>query len=122
MKILIFDLSETLFDTQKNVPLILKSELETLIIKGWTLNLFTAADKKYTQNIVNRFYNGVFELIITKDDVLNTKPNSEGLVKILFNYKDLEEIIYIGDSQNDFLAAQSLNIAFATPQLFKLLL
>ena len=54
---------------------------------------------------------GYFDLIVTSSDVEQPKPHPEVLLKIL-NYFDLSphQVIYIGDSQVDELAARAAKI------------
>ncbi len=64
---------------------------------------------------------GYFDLVVTSSDVMRPKPHPEALFKIL-NYFDLEpyQMIYIGDSQVDEMAARSAAIplvAFRNRQL-----
>lgn len=56
-----------------------------------------------------------FELLITGDDVKNAKPNPEGILKAIkhFNIKNIEKVLYIGDTNYDYLAACAAGIKFA---------
>lgn len=55
-----------------------------------------------------------FEYVITRDDVDQTKPSPEGILKVmsLMNLKD-HEVIYIGDTAGDIHAAKHAGIANA---------
>lgn len=56
-----------------------------------------------------------FELIIAGDDVINSKPNPEGIHKAMkhYNIKNKEKVLYIGDTVFDYLAAKAIGIKFA---------
>ncbi len=54
-----------------------------------------------------------FNLIVGRDDVLNTKPAPDMLLKIAWKFKlEKKEIIFIGDSDNDMKAANAAGIRF----------
>ncbi|MGA7224206.1 MAG: HAD family hydrolase [Candidatus Acidiferrales bacterium] len=54
---------------------------------------------------------GVFQTIVTTEDVANPKPAPDGLLKIL-NGRDPDEALYLGDNVDDALAAQSAKVPF----------
>ena len=54
---------------------------------------------------------GLFDVIITGDDVINPKPNSEGLLKTLSLLEiNNSDAIYVGDSDADVIAGVKANI------------
>lgn len=54
-----------------------------------------------------------FDLIVGFEDVLITKPHPMGIEKILKHIPtDKENILFIGDGQNDFYAASNADIEF----------
>lgn len=55
----------------------------------------------------------LFDIVITSDMVTNSKPDPESINLIIdeFNLKK-EETIYIGDSQNDAIAAKNASVYF----------
>lgn len=54
-----------------------------------------------------------FDLIVGFEDVLTTKPHPTGIKKILeYTPTDKENILFIGDGQNDFYAASNADIEF----------
>lgn len=57
----------------------------------------------------------LFDLVIAGDDVKNLKPSPEGIYKALdfFEVKDLSKVLYIGDTNFDYLAARNAQIKFA---------
>ena len=54
---------------------------------------------------------GVFQTIVTTEDVANPKPAPDGLLKIL-NGRGPDEALYLGDNVDDALAAQSAKVPF----------
>jgi HAD superfamily phosphatase len=54
---------------------------------------------------------GVFQTIVTTEDVANPKPAPDGLLKILGG-RDPGEALYVGDNVDDALAAQSAKVPF----------
>jgi HAD superfamily phosphatase len=54
---------------------------------------------------------GVFQTIVTTEDVVNPKPAPDGLLKIL-NGRDPSEALYLGDNVDDALAAQAARVPF----------
>jgi HAD superfamily phosphatase len=54
---------------------------------------------------------GVFQTIVTTEDVANPKPAPDGLLKIL-NGRDPSEALYLGDNVDDALAAQAARVPF----------
>jgi phosphoglycolate phosphatase-like HAD superfamily hydrolase len=56
-----------------------------------------------------------FDLIVTGDDVINHKPNPDGLLKILDQFKiEPEKALLVGDAPSDIKAAKSAGIKSAT--------
>lgn len=54
---------------------------------------------------------GLFDVIITGDDVINPKPDSEGLLKALSILEVINsDTIYIGDSDADVIAGMRANV------------
>lgn len=54
---------------------------------------------------------GLFDVIITGDDVIKPKPDPEGLLKALSLLKvESSEAIYIGDSDADIIAGLQANV------------
>ena len=65
---------------------------------------------------------GYFDLVVTSSDVKRPKPYPDELIRIL-EYFDLEshQVIYVGDSRLDELAAKAAGIplvAYRNPALF----
>jgi HAD superfamily phosphatase len=54
---------------------------------------------------------GVFQTIVTTEDVVKPKPAPDGLLKIL-NGRDPSEALYLGDNVDDALAAQAARVPF----------
>lgn len=53
----------------------------------------------------------LFEKIITRDDVLLVKPDTEGMLKIIDNQK-VEDFIYLGDADSDKKTAEAVGMDF----------
>ena len=74
-----------------------------------------ATNRANTMGAVLDFYDlkVLFELVVTSLDVENAKPAPDQLVKIM-NHFDVSahEILYIGDSSTDQLAAQAAGVPF----------
>ena len=64
--------------------------------------------------IIDKFFKSLqFDSILTSDDVLHSKPDPEGLLKIckLVN-STTEETIYVGDTSYDFKTSEKAKIDF----------
>jgi len=56
-----------------------------------------------------------FDMIITGDDVVNHKPNAEGIINFLNKYElDKERVLMIGDLPQDIYAARSAGVKVAS--------
>jgi len=89
-----------------------KEVIDRLKSEGYKLAIFTSKNKEMTLYTlkISGFAN-YFDLIISRDDVINPKPNIEGLLKIrdFFNI-NLDDILYIGDSKFDYLTSLNAKI------------
>jgi len=122
-RLLIFDLSNTLFDLNKELVLISRNKLETVKNKGDILAIFTASPKIEVERVVNSYYPDIFNKIVHSGSVINTKPDPEGLFIIIETFKDqFEEVIFIGDSLNDKLAAESAKVKFVEAHMYNSIL
>lgn len=82
--------------------------LKKLKEKGKRLAIFTGKGRKSIEISLEKLnLNEYFDFIVSDDDVCFSKPNSEGILKVLdyFNAKE-EEVVFIGDSDADILAAK----------------
>ena len=97
----------TMFEGIKDVLIYLKE-------KNKFLGIITSRDKEelYELECLSSYLN-LFDVIVTSDMIKNPKPNPESINFVLEKYhlKNLETV-YIGDSENDFIAAKSANILF----------
>ena len=75
---------------------------------GYKVAILTTRMKESTKSCLKICGFGEFDDIITFDDVKSTKPNPEGLFKIVKKHKlNGDDLIMIGDSKADVLAGQS---------------
>ena len=89
----------------------IKNELNK-IKKKYNIALFTSKNKKRVDKILHNF-KIKFEKIVTMDDVVKTKPDPEGLLKIIKLYPyNKNKIFYLGDTNHDFFAAKKSKIKF----------
>ena len=58
--------------------------------------------------------NDIFEIIICPEDVKNCKPNPEGILLAINHFNvNLEDTLYVGDGERDYLSSRNANIDFA---------
>lgn len=82
------------------------------IKKNYYIAIFTSKNKFRTMKCL-KFINLKFDKIITADDVKNTKPSPEGLIKIKrFFFKKTNKFIYFGDTNYDYLAAKKIGMNY----------
>lgn len=86
--------------------------LKELKQKNIKVALFTSSPKKITRIILKKFkLEKYFDYLVCKEDVKNSKPNKEGLIKIMNKFKT-KNLVFIGDSKYDKLAAKNAKIKF----------
>ena len=85
-------------------------ELLTLLKeKGYSTTVLTRSGKEATKillekNLIIKF----FDMVITRDDIIQSKPSSEGILKIINNYKfNPEFFLMIGDHPYDIIAGKN---------------
>ena len=92
---------------EKNIKKVLKK-----LKKKYDLAVFTSKDKTRTLRILKKEKN-LFNYIITPEDVDYGKPNPQGLKIIKSTGKyEKKNMIYIGDSEYDYLAAKKMKIKY----------
>lgn len=107
-------LDETLEPIKDAVKLV-----EELAQEGYDLAILTTRAKSSTNDCLLKcgFKLEDFKAIMTLDDVENTKPNPEGVFKIVNDYKlNSDDVIIVGDSTADIKAGQGFGaytIAFS---------
>ncbi len=77
---------------------------------NYYLALVTTASKKNTYDIL-KYFNKVelFDLILTHDDIKNSKPNPEGFIKTLEHFKvEAKDAIVFEDSEVGIEAAEKI--------------
>ena len=99
---------ESLVDINPEIRELLKS-LKELEIK---IGIFTGKAKRSLDISLKALdMDGLFDVIITGDDVINPKPDSEGLLKALTMLEiNNSDAIYIGDSDADVIAGVQANV------------
>lgn len=75
------------------------------------LAIFTGRLRWEAHVTLNRFCPNVFTPVIGSDDVINTKPNPEGLLKIRDEVPH-HRLWYVGDTVDDARASRAANVPF----------
>lgn len=90
------------------------STLTKLQLENFDIAIFTNNSRKLTDYGMKNFKLGQYtDVIITRDDVKEAKPNPEGLIKIMNHFnKSTEQTIFIGDSWLDAETAQEAGVDF----------
>ncbi|MGJ0639238.1 HAD family hydrolase [Xenorhabdus bovienii] len=86
--------------------------LKSLNDIGCKVGLFTGRKKETTIYLLEKI--NIFEYfrsIITSDDVVHSKPSTEGLVKVIKELNGMNEVsLYIGDTLTDIKIASKLKV------------
>lgn len=92
----------------ENITLLLKK----LNYKGKRLAVFTGKGRKSIQISMKKLeLEKYFNYIVSDDDVANSKPDSEGILKILDHYNATPlDAIFFGDSDADIISAKKANV------------
>ncbi|MCO7176216.1 HAD family hydrolase [Sporolactobacillus kofuensis] len=92
--------------------------LKFLKEQGKKIGLITGkAHRAYLISEEKLGFKGVFDSIITGDDVSNPKPDPEGINRTLTKFEaDLDSSIYIGDANGDIIAGKAAGIHTAAVQ------
>ncbi len=93
-----------------------KDTIENLekLSTNYKLSIYTSKTNERVKKIIDLYFKSInFDSILTSDDVLHSKPDPEGLLKIckLVN-STTEESIYVGDTNYDFKASEKAKIDF----------
>ncbi len=90
----------------------IKEVLEYIKSHGCSLAIFTGKGRATTRISLEQFgIQKYFDYIVTGNDVLNHKPSSEGIFKILDHFSIRpEEALMIGDAVSDIKAAHAAGI------------
>ncbi|MHA1199073.1 MAG: HAD family hydrolase [Candidatus Heimdallarchaeaceae archaeon] len=88
--------------------------LEELKNKGHILVIYTNNSRKITDYALKEYnFNHLFEFVMTRDDVENSKPNPEGIYKLIKKFqKDKSSTVFIGDSWVDAETAKNADVKF----------
>lgn len=81
---------------------------------NYKISIYTSKTKERVEKIIDLFFKSIhFDSILTSDDVLHSKPDPEGLLKICrFVNSTTQESIYVGDTNFDFKASKKAEIDF----------
>lgn len=84
------------------------------ISSNYRISIYTSKTHERVEKIIDKFFKSLqFDSILTSDDVLHSKPDPEGLLKIckLVN-STIGESIYVGDTNFDFEASKNAKMDF----------
>ena len=91
--------------------LIDESILQSLKVTA-SLGIYTGRPKRDALDALKRFQKThLFDVVVTRDDVKNGKPDPEGLY-LACNALNADQAIYLGDNLDDALAAQRAGCSF----------
>ncbi|MCG3223862.1 MAG: HAD family hydrolase [Candidatus Heimdallarchaeota archaeon] len=90
------------------------STLSKLQLENFDLAIFTNNSRKLTDYGMKKFELDQYtDVVITRDDVEEAKPNPEGLIKIMNHFnRSIEQTIFIGDSWLDAETAEVVGVDF----------
>lgn len=88
--------------------------LEQIKSRGHIIAILTNNSKKLTRIAMKRYeFDKYFTEVITRDDVERTKPDPEGIKKLMAKFdKNVDKTIFIGDSWLDAQAAENAGVQF----------
>lgn len=88
--------------------------IKHLLTKNVKLGIVTNREIRNVLDILKGTEIGnVFDSIITCDVVTNLKPDPEPIIKCLEQLNlNSDEVVYIGDAKNDYLASKNANVDF----------
>jgi HAD superfamily phosphatase len=90
---------------------IAEADLFARLAESHTLAVFTGRLRWEAHVTLNRFCPEVFEPVVGSDDVIHTKPNPEGLLKIRESVPHAR-CWYVGDTVDDARASSAANVPF----------
>ncbi len=88
--------------------------LEELKRRGHILVIYTNNARKLTDFALEKYnFNHLFEYVLTRDDVKNSKPNPEGIYTLMEKFQiNKNSTVFIGDSWVDAETAVNADIKF----------
>ncbi|MEA1924558.1 MAG: HAD family hydrolase [Candidatus Altiarchaeota archaeon] len=89
--------------------------LSTLRGKGIWLAVATGNDRRFIDKLVDVLgLDGFFDLVLSSDDVSHSKPAPDMVLKAVDYFGvAADEVLFVGDSRNDVLAAKSAGVKSA---------
>lgn len=110
-KLYIFDYSDTLVALSGEAVIDIKRLVE--LRKSAQLAIFSAASRATIDQYLETCPPNLFAITVSAEDVVETKPSSEGVEKILEHcHIDRQKVLYIGDSPSDLAAATTAGVRF----------
>jgi phosphoglycolate phosphatase len=80
---------------------------------GFATAIWTNNDRVVADHVLARFgLQAHLDLVVTRDDVRQLKPDPDGVRVVRERWPDAERIVVVGDSWVDGLAAQAAGVAF----------
>lgn len=100
------------FDNIKLLPTVLEFLKENK--NKHEFSLATSSTKDFTQKILEKFdLKKYFNIVLTKNDIVHSKPNPEILLKTLkLTQREKSESVFIGDTIYDYECAKKAGIRF----------
>ncbi|HII38992.1 TPA: HAD-IA family hydrolase [Candidatus Micrarchaeota archaeon] len=92
-----------------------KETLEKLRKQGIKTAIVTNGRKEYAESVLSYFkLEGLFDLVVSADDVAHVKPSPEPLLHALDHFKLKPwDALYLGDTELDARAAKAAKVHFA---------
>lgn len=92
----------------------IREMLETLYNKGISMGIVSSKGTDGIRHGLEKFsLSKYFNIVISKYDVKNSKPNPEGILKAMnFLNSNTENTLFVGDSRHDLLAAKNAGLPF----------
>ncbi|VVB75751.1 Phosphoglycolate phosphatase [Candidatus Tiddalikarchaeum anstoanum] len=116
LKDILIEVNKILFDENLQKITLADSVKDFLerVHKNHIIALATSANKKFATTMLAKFkIEKYFKILITREDVVNPKPDPELLIKCISKAEvEKSDAVSIGDSIYDFEAAKSLGIKF----------
>ncbi len=106
--------SDGFFDNVKRIDGVVEL-LQDLKKKGIMLAVASGNDRVFLRKALNFLcLDDVFDLVLSADDVKNSKPDPEMVYRAMDEFGvNADEILFVGDARNDVLAAKNAGVSCA---------